>query len=264
MTFKIVVCIKQVPDTNDIKWTKNNTIQREGLDSVINPCDISALQFANNFKYVLSDVEIIAVTMGPNQAQSALKQAISISADKAYLLCDKRFAGADTLATAYTLSKFVETICPDFNLILCGHQAVDGDTAQTPSSLAEKLSIPQITNVVGVSDISFSESTWIRNMDNQREIVKISHPALVAISNIDLEIIPNINAYIKAQNASIMVLSADDIDADESKIGLKGSPTQVKNAYRPVISRENHSHLEYSGADFCEIIMSEINNCRLS
>ena len=100
MSFKIIVCIKQVPDTNDIRWTENNTIQRDGLDSVINPQDISALQYANNFKYLLNDVEIIAVTMGPPQAIDVLKEALAISADKAYLLSDKRFSGADTLATA--------------------------------------------------------------------------------------------------------------------------------------------------------------------
>ena len=153
MSFKIIVCIKQVPDTNDIRWTENNTIQRDGLDSIINPQDIAALQYANNFKYILSDVEVIAVTMGPLQAIEALKEAIAISADDAYLLSDRRFSGADTLATAYTLSAFIKKFHPDFNLILCGYQALDGDTAQTPSCLAEKLSIPQITGVIGIKEL---------------------------------------------------------------------------------------------------------------
>ena len=148
MTFKIIVCIKQVPDTNDIKWTEHNTIQRDGLDSIINPYDISAIQFANNFKYVLDDVKITVVSMGPTQAKDALKEAIAIGADEANLLSDKKFSAADTLATAYTLSQFIKSKFPDFNIILCGQQAIDGDTAQTPSSLAEKLDIPQITNVV--------------------------------------------------------------------------------------------------------------------
>ena len=105
---RIVVCIKQVPDTNDIQWTENNTIKRDGLDSIINPFDLGALQIANNIKKLYSNTEITVVTMGPKQATSVLREAITLGADKAYLLCDRRFSGADTLATAYTISLFIK------------------------------------------------------------------------------------------------------------------------------------------------------------
>lgn len=260
MTFKIIVCVKQVPDTNDIKWTEHNTIQREGLDSIINPYDVAAIQFANNFKYVLDDVEIIAVSMGPLQAKQALKEAIAIGADEAYLLSDKRFSAADTLATAYTLSQFIKTICPDFSLILCGQQAIDGDTAQTPSSLAEKLGIPQITNVIWSKSITELNSTWTRITNNEREDIKILHPALVAVSNTELEIIPNINGYINAQNTEINILNADDIHAEPSKIGLKGSPTLVKKAYCPSITRNTTTTAMESPIAAAKIILDEIHN----
>lgn len=262
MTFKIIVCIKQVPDTNDIKWTEHNTIQREGLDSIINPYDISAIQFANNFKYVLDDVKIIAVSMGPQQAQDVLKEALAIGADEAYLLSDKRFSAADTLATAYTLSQFIKNICSDFNLIICGQQAIDGDTAQTPSSLAEKLGIPQLTNVIWSKDITFDNSTWTRVTNNEREDVRISHPALIAVSNSELEVIPSIEGYIKAQNSKIKILNADDICALAEKIGLKGSPTVVKKAYCPNITRTTLNAVASSADDAANIIMDEVNNCR--
>ena len=142
MTFKVAVFIKQVPDTDDIRWTEHNTIQREGLESVINPYDIGAIQLAKNVKFLLNDCEITAVSMGPLQAKEALKEALAMGCDKAFLLCDKKFAGSDTLATAYVLSQFINTHLNDFDLIICGYQAVDGDTAQTPSSLAQKTQYP--------------------------------------------------------------------------------------------------------------------------
>ena len=107
MTFKIVVCIKQVPDTNDIKWTPMNTIQREGMDSVINPFDLGAIQFALDLKKRFNDAQITLVSMGPKQAEESLRYGLALGADEAYLLCDKKFAASDTLATAYCLSCFV-------------------------------------------------------------------------------------------------------------------------------------------------------------
>ena len=113
MSFKILVCVKQVPDTSDIKWTINNTIQREGLDSIINPYDAGAISFANEIKQQLAQLNInthiSVVSMGPKQADKSLRTALALGADKAYLLCDNKFSGSDTLATSYTLSQFIKT-----------------------------------------------------------------------------------------------------------------------------------------------------------
>lgn len=260
--FKIVVCIKQVPDTTDIKWTENNTIQREGLDSIINPYDLSAIQTAIEIKKNLKDVEIIAVSMGPAQASDALNYAIALGCDDAYLLNDKKFAASDTLATAYTLSLFVQKYVPDFKLIICGQQAVDGDTAQTPSSLAEKLCIPQLTNCKKINEVS--DNTLNVTTENKHEIceVIITLPALIAIDVQGTYLHPKINDFIKAQNKSVIELSAADLSADFTKIGIKGSPTYVKAAFRAVKSRINNQVITNSIDETAEALMREINLCK--
>ena len=266
MTYKIVVCIKQVPDTTDIKWTKNNTIQRDGLESVINPFDIGAIQLAKNAKQILSnsgiEPEINVVTMGPNQAIDALKKAIAMGCDNGYLLSDKKFAGADTLATAYTLTQFIKTHIKDFSLIVCGQQAVDGDTAQTPSSMAEKLGIAQITNIYGIKDINKVYSIWLRETDNFKQGIKSGHPLLIATTNSNVAIVPDINAYMKAQDSVINILNAEDINADYEKIGLKGSPTQVKKAFKPDNERTTTLLNSDSVNEYAKFIMNEIKQCR--
>lgn len=262
MTFKIVVCVKQVPDTTDIRWTEHNTIQREGLDSVINPFDIGAIQIANNIKRLINDVEINVVTMGPPQAAEMLKQTIAMGCDKAFLLSDKRFSGADTLATAYTLSTFIKKYVPDFNIILCGQQAVDGDTAQTPSSMAEKLNIEQVTNVIALKSINETESIWKKDTNFYSQEIKVKHPVMISTLLNNLEIIPKIDGYIKAAETEINVLNADDIEADIAFIGLKGSPTQVKNAFRPVVTRVNELIENESAEKYAHFIIEQVNNCK--
>lgn len=263
MTFKIVVCVKQVPDTTDIRWTENNTIQREGLDSVINPFDIGAIKIANDIKSLINNVEIHVVSMGPLQAKETLYQALTMGCDKAYLLCDKRFSGADTLATAYTLSQFIKKVVPDFNLILCGQQAVDGDTAQTPSSMAEKLKIEQVTNVIDLKNINETESVWTKDTCNYTQDIKVNHPALISTLITNTEIVPTINAYIKATETDINILTVEDIEANLSLVGLKGSPTQVKNAFRPVITRVNELIENESPEKCAQFILEQVNNCRV-
>ena len=144
---KIALCIKQVPDTSDIKWTEHNTIQREGVESIINPYDVYALEAALQIKNTCKDVEITALTMGPLQAEDMLKKAIAVGVDNGALITDKKFAGADTYATGKTLANAIKTAVPDFNIIICGQFAIDGDTAQTGPSIANHLNLPQITFV---------------------------------------------------------------------------------------------------------------------
>lgn len=262
MTFKIVVFIKQVPDTDDIKWTENNTIQREGLDSIINPYDLGAIQLAKNVKFLRDDTEIIAVSMGPKQAEEALRTALTLGADKGYLLSDRRFSGADTLATAYTLSQFIKAQVPDFKLLICGQQAIDGDTAQTPSSMAEKLGIAQLTNVIALKEINEDSSVWIKDTSTCKQEIKLYYPALLATTIKAPNIISDISGHIKAQNAEINVLTAEDINADTSFIGLSGSPTQVKKAFRPVVTR-NTVLIENETVENCAgYILDEVNKCK--
>lgn len=262
MTFKIVVFIKQVPDTDDIRWTEHNTIQREGLDSVINPYDIGAIQLAKNVKFLMPDSEIIAVSMGPKQAETALKEALAMGCDKGILLSDKKFAGSDTLATAYVLSQFVKTKEPDCNLIICGQQAVDGDTAQTPSSMAEKLCVQQLCSVVALKEINKDYSAWVKDTSLNNQQIKIFHPCVISTTLNKVDILPDIKGYIKAQNSDIIVLSAADINAEDTNIGIAGSPTQVKRAFRPIIERETELIENVSLGQISDFLINEINNCK--
>lgn len=235
---KILVCIKQVPDTTDIKWTENNTIQREGVESVINPFDVYAIEAALKIKNELPDAEITTLTMGPNQAETILRKAISVGCDNGVLLCDKKFAGADTYATAKTISSAIKSEFSNFDLIICGQFAVDGDTAQTGSGIATQLDIPQVTYVKDIDRIEESSLYATRELEDGTETVKINFPALICVLKNDFEPTrAKINGIIKAQNAQIKKLSMEDINLLPENVGIKGSPTFVSKAFRPIKKR---------------------------
>ncbi len=263
MTFNIVVCIKQVPDTADIKWTEHNTMQREGLDSIINPYDNGAIHIAKAIKKFITDVKIIAVSMGPLQAKDSLKEAIALGCDEAYLLSDKKFSGSDTLATANTLSKFIEAKVPDFDLIICGQQAIDGDTAQTPSSLAQKLNIPQATNITEIVDANDIYIELIKETSIYKQRLQLSYPALIACKVNSTNFLPSIADYIKSQKSEIEILDAEAINISSEQTGLKGSPTQVKNAYRPIIERSNEVLENLSANECADFILDKIKKCKV-
>lgn len=232
---KIALCIKQVPDTTDIKWTEHNTIQREGVESIINPFDVYAAEFALKLKSEIKDASITVFTMGPAQAEGMLRKMLSIGCDEAVLVSDKKFAGADTYATGLTLSRAIRTILPDFDLIICGQFAVDGDTAQTGPNIASFLDIPQVTYVKDY--ISYSDNSLIlsREMEDGIEKVKISFPSIVCVLQNDFEPRrPLINGIITAAKKQIRVCSMEDIGLTPDKVGLKGSPTYVSKAFRNV------------------------------
>lgn len=232
---KIALCIKQVPDTTDIKWTEHNTIQREGVESIINPFDVYAAEFALKLKSEIKDATITVLTMGPAQAEGMLKKMISIGCDDAVLVSDKKFAGADTYATGLTLSRAIRTVLPDFDLIICGQFAVDGDTAQTGPNIASFLDIPQVTYVKDY--ISYSDNSLIlsREMEDGIEKVKVSFPSLVCVLQNDFEPRrPLINGIIAAAKKQIRVCSMEDIGLTPDKVGLKGSPTYVSKAFRNI------------------------------
>lgn len=235
---KILVCIKQVPDTTDIKWTENNTIQREGVESVINPFDVYAIEAALKIKKELSDVEITTLTMGPSQAETILRKAISVGCDNGVLLCDKKFAGADTYATAKTISSAIKSKFSDFDLIICGQFAVDGDTAQTGSGIATQLDIPQVTYTKNIDRIEVNSLYAARELEDGIETVKVNFPALICMLKGDFEPTrAKIGGIIKAQNAKIENLSLEDIGLLPENVGIKGSPTFVSKAFRPIKKR---------------------------
>lgn len=236
---KIIVCIKQVPDTTDIKWTENNTIQREGVESVINPFDVYAIEKALQLKKELKDVEITVLTMGPTQAETILRKAIAVGCDKGVLISDKKFAGADTYATAQTLASAIKSKIPEFDLILCGQFAVDGDTAQTAPELAEQLKIPQVTYAKEINRCDGRSTYCVRELEDGLETVRVEFPALIcSLKGSDNVTRPTINGFINAQKANIATFSMEDIGLTPEDTGIKGSPTFVSKAFRPLKNRE--------------------------
>ncbi len=254
---KIVVCIKQVVDSDDIKWTKNNTLEREGVESVINPCDMLALETALKLKDKNDNVHITVLSMGPPQAVSALKTAIAMGCDEAFLVSDKKFSGADTVATSRTLSAAITHTCPDYDLIVCGQFASDGDTAQTGPSIAEKLDTEQVTYVHDVREIKFvslaeqaegfepqplkaEAITVARKSDEAVEVIECPLPAVICVCECDYEarrIL--INGYMRAQDYTVEAVNLETLGLSPDDVGIKGSPTYVSRAFRAISNRKN-------------------------
>ena len=236
---KIVVCIKQVPDTADISWTENNTMKREGMEAILNPFDEFALETAFKIKDKFQDTHITVITMGPPQAKEILKQAIAKGADEAILLSDKKFAGADTFSTSKTLAKAIKKLVPDFNLIICGQFATDGDTGQTGSAISTHLDIPCTTFVKEISEIKENCISILKQTETTLVSLNITLPALICIIKTDYALRPAlINGYIKAHSLEIKTYSAEDIELNQEETGMKGSPTYVCKAFRPDVKRQ--------------------------
>lgn len=254
---KIVLCIKQVPDTSDIKWTENNTIQREGLESIINPYDVYAIESALKLKQSYDNVEITALTMGPFQAEEMLKRTIAIGVDKGVLLSDKKFAAADTYATGKTIGTAIKEKIQDFDLVICGQFAIDGDTAQTGPSIANTLNIPQVTYVQEILSYENGTLTVRRELDDGTETVKVTLPALICVLKDYFEPTrATINGIIKAQNSTITTYGFEDLGLTAEDVGLKGSPTYVSKAFRPA-----PKEIECEYVTDCEELAKKIRIC---
>ena len=255
-----VVLVKQVPDTHNISgevMTKDGTMNRGALPAIFNPEDLNALEMALEIKGRFGGT-VTVITMGPPKAANILRDSLFRGADKVVLLTDRKFAGADTLATSYVLQCAVQKV-GDFDLVLCGRQAIDGDTAQVGPQTAEKLGIPQITYAEQIVDVTDGRITVQRALDHGSEIVRCTFPVLLTVvgsantprpANVrrqmerKLAAVPSeyaairtqwpefesdeaLDAYLVTHDLKIPVWSAEDIGATEGSIGLAGSPTQV-------------------------------------
>jgi electron transfer flavoprotein beta subunit len=236
----IFVCIKQVPGISEVRIDpKTNTLIREGIPSIMNPMDRNAMQLAIDIKKE-RDADIIALSMGPPQAEEVLREALSMGADKAYLLTDRAFAGADTLATSHTLALAIKKILKDSKedknyLVICGTQAIDGDTAQVGPELAEELNIPQITYVQNF-EFKDEETIKVERVFRTEEIVLIETklPALISVLNeINEPYYPTMLRIVKAYEEKIPYLDAKALGADKAFIGLTGSQTEVWKIFIP-------------------------------
>ncbi len=235
----IVVLVKQVPNTAEVRIDpKTGTLIREGVESIVNPDDLLAIEAGVRLREAHGG-RVTALSMGPPQAIDALREAIAMGADEAILLTDKAFAGADTLATSYTLGTAIKRL-GGFDLVLCGHQAIDGDTAQIPPQVAELLDLPQIPRAISV-DTRDGFLVAERETEEGMELLRCPLPALASIVKgcykpRQMHIARLLASF--EPSAPIRVWGPGDIGADEARIGLRGSPTQVRRTYTPKIERK--------------------------
>jgi electron transfer flavoprotein beta subunit len=231
---EIIVCIKQVPDTTEVKINpETNTLIREGVPSIVNPFDENAVEAALQLKEKHGG-KVTVITMGPPQAAEALKTCIAMGADEVYLVSDRAFAGSDTWATSYTLSQAIKKI-GNFDLILCGKQAIDGDTAQVGPGIAEWLNIPQVTFAVKLeADPTAKVIKVERLLEEVNEIVEAPLPCVVtAVKQMNTPRLPSLKGLMRAKKAEVKTLSAQEIEADPKNLGLNGSPTSVVRIFTP-------------------------------
>ncbi len=229
----ILVCIKQVPDAKDVRLDPDtNTLAREGVESIMNPFDRHALEEAVRLKEEYGG-EVTTLSMGPPQAESVLRESVSCGADNGVLVSDRAFAGADTWATSYTLGKAVETLGL-FDLILCGKQAIDGDTAQVGPGLASRMKIPYVTCVQKIRSVGDSKICVERMMDDGYDVVQLPIPALLTVvKDINEPRVPSLKGKMKAKKMAVKTLNAKEIGAEDTFIGLAGSPTRVVKVFTP-------------------------------
>jgi len=251
---KIIVCIKQVPDPEEAKMNEDSgTVVREGVSLIVNPFDLYAVEEALRIKEKVES-EVITISMGPPQTIDALKETIAMGADKAHLISDKAFAGADTLATSYTLSQTIKKI-GDYNLIICGKQAIDGDTAQTGPGIAAHLNLPQITFVRKIEEIKEDYIRAERLTEDGYQVIESPLPALITVvKEINEPRLPTLKGKLRAKKVEIPVFTPDDIGVNKKNIGLDGSPTQVVEIFTPKIEKQTKIFTaEEAGSFFNEI-----------
>lgn len=230
---RFVVCIKQVPETTEVSIDpETKTLMREGIPSIINPFDEYAIEEALQFREARGGV-VTVLSMGPPQAEEALKQAVAMGADEAVLLSDPAFRGSDTLATARTLAAAIDRI-EEVTVILCGKQAIDGDTAQVGPEVAELLDIPHVAYVRKVRELDDSHVIVERMIEGGFETIQADLPALLTVvKDINQPRLPNMRGIMRAKRTEVTVWGQDDLGIDTQKVGLDGSPTEVIKIFSP-------------------------------
>ncbi len=235
---KIVVFIKQVPDTNEVAIDrKTGRLIRDGVPSIINPDDRHALEAALQMKDDAPDTHITVITMGPPQADTVLREALAMGCDDAVLITDRAFAGSDTCATSLILARAAQKV-GGFDLILTGRQAIDGDTAQVGPQIAERLNLPQVTYVSGIEQAA--DGLLVRRtMEDGYTLIKVRTPCLLTvIGELNTPRYPRIPGIFAAYQREITVWGIDDIGIDPKDAGLTGSPTNVYQTFVPVVERK--------------------------
>lgn len=261
---EILVCIKQVPDSNKVEVDPvTGVLKRNGVESKLNPYDLYALETALRIKEEKGG-SITVLTMGPGQAASIIREAYAMGADKGILISDRKFGGADVLATSYTISQAI-LMAGNYDLILCGKQTTDGDTAQVGPEVAEWMSIPSVSNVSKIIEIGDENITIEMDMTHDIEITKVQYPCLLAV---DKDIfMPRLPSYVKKQETKdreIRIITLADLeDKDERNYGLNGSPTQVQRIFPPQVNDQREMWTG-TGAELTEQLFHKLQNMKFA
>jgi len=253
----IIVCIKQVPDATEIKIDpETNTLIREGVESIINPFDLYAIEEAIRLKEQYGG-KITAISMGPPQVESALRESVSIGVDEIILLTDRKFAGADTWATSLTLAGAIKKI-NDYDIILFGQQAIDGDTAQVGPGVATHLGISQTGFVKKIEEIKDNRIILQRLMEDGYDRLDMPLPAAITVvKEINEPRLPSLRGKRNAKKIEMKIWTADDLNLDEEKIGLNGSPTQVIKIFTPEMNKDVEKH-ELPAEELVDILYNKL------
>ncbi len=230
----IVVCIKQVPETRDVEVDpETGVLKREGVESKMNPFDLYALETGLRLKEKHGG-KVKVISMGPPQAEEVIREAYMTGADEGVLMSDRRFAGADTWATAHTLAQGIKRL-GSYDVIICGMQTTDGDTAQVGPGIAEVLDIPHVAYVRNVQESSQESLVVEQDMADSYELVEILCPCVITVTKeVNVPRLPSYKKKVLTKDRSIQVWCMDDCeDKDETCYGLKGSPTQVERVFPP-------------------------------
>ena len=235
---QIVVPIKQVPETNAVKMDeKTGTMIRENVEAIVNPLDLYAIEIAIRVREQRGG-EVVGISMGPPKAESALKESIAMGIDTGVLISDKAFAGSDTWSTSYVLSSAIRRI-GQFDLVICGERATDGDTGQVGPGIAGMLDVPVATYVSSIDNISKSSCRVHRLVEDGYEVLDVELPAvLTVVKEVAEPRLPTLRGKQKARKTNIEVLSVRDLDVEPAKLGLNGSPTRVVKIFRPKVARQ--------------------------
>ncbi len=283
---KIVVLAKQVPDTRNVgkdAMKADGTVNRAALEAIFNPEDLNALEQALRLKDRIPGTTVTILTMGPGRAAEIIREGLYRGADNGYLLTDRAFAGSDTLATSYAISRAIEKI-GEYDLIIAGRQAIDGDTAQVGPQVAEKLGLPQITYCEDIIDVKGNEIIVKRRLERGVETVKGKLPLVVTVTSSAPECRPrnakftmkykHARTISELQNATedymqlynsrpylqLSELSVNDVKADLEQLGLNGSPTKVKNIDNVVLQAKESKVIGNNDQEIEEMMVELINN----
>jgi len=234
----IIVPIKQVPETSNVKMDPDTgTMLRTTVEGIINPLDLFAIEAALRLREAKGGT-VTTISMGPPKAESALRDALAMGCDRAVLLCDRRFAGSDTWATAYTLALAIQKLAP-FDLVICGERATDGETGQVGPGIAAYLDLPLATYVSQIIEAGDDFLRLERMVEGGREQVWSPLPMVLAVlKEAGVPRLGTVRSKLQARKAEIPIWSPDDIGSKEEWIGLKGSPTRVVKIYSPNLARK--------------------------